>query len=265
MLSRDVEIIDIDPEQYERVARLIPGMPRRQGLFLFYTGNRLLRAVHSRLGPLDGVAFHGPERLDALAREHGADYVVCVERGALNRIAADAQAAVRFEDPLSPQGLAFYNALRNELGAGLNIFPDPLQKPPRVPARLKQLSRAFFAHDLLALFVVFDDNGVWASLIMEIRNREIVFLSTTDHLEPLELEGLGQEAMAQHILNRLRERRGRADLALFCDGAAFRHIIRHPAPAAALLRLDRLGWVRLNPCPPGFRALLGPASKLEIS
>lgn len=265
MLSRDVEILDIDPEQYERIVRLFPAARQRQGLFLFYSGNRLMRAVHTQRGPIENVKFHGPERLKDQAREHGVDYVVCVERDALSRIAADAQAAVRFEDPLSLQGMACYNALRNELDAGLSIYPDLLRGLPRASARLAGAARRMLAEDLLALLVVFDDNArVWASLILEIRNGEIVLITTTDHLEPLEIGGLTQEAAAQRILQRLQERRGHAGLGIFCDRVAFRHIIRHPAPAAALLRLARLGWVNIHPCPAKFHALLRQASKFGM-
>ena len=263
MLAQNVEIIDIAPAQYERMSGLIPPAPaQRQGLFVFTAGNALFHAVHTARGPLEGLRFRGPAHLPELARETGADYVVCLDRGALRRLTNEAQTQIRLDDPLTLQGLACYNALRGEMGAGLHIYPDPFRLVPKIPGRFMRLAQKLMVRDLLAMAVVFDDDGsVWGSLILELRDGEVAFISTTDFLEPVSLKGNATDA--DQLIRRLEERRGRPGLALFCDTRAFRHILHHPRPLWALQQCVRRGWVRLKPCPLRLRLLLRRAASLR--
>lgn len=252
MLSSNVEIIDIAPDQYERVMKLLnpPRGVRGAGLILFYSGSRLLHAVHTRKGPGVPVQFFGPQRLNELAAQHDADWVVCLERNAIKRLAAATQSGIDFADPFTAQGQTLLRALGAELGAGIHAWPDPApalnQIKSGIPAIISKLTCKKF---VLAAFVFDDYEGLWASLILEFRDNEIVFISTSDLLEPLDLSGKSMEQRVALLLGRCAERRGPAHLGLFCDRHAFMHIVCHPSPARALAQCVRNGWVTLGPCP----------------
>lgn len=259
MLSKDVEIVDIDPNQYARAVRfLAPDQGvRGPGLILFYSGSRLFHAVHTRKGTDVSVAFHGPHHLDSLAAQQGVEWVVCLERNAIKRLAAAAQAGVKFADPFSEQGRAVLRALGAELGAGIHVWPDPGPVLARIQSGIPRLLQRLIPRDMRIFAGVFDDDGgIWASVILEIRNCEVVFISTSDMIEPLGLAGKTQAERTAIILQRLAEQRGPAQLGLFCDQSTFMHVARHPRPAAALARFVRLGWVALGPCPWRMRVAL---------
>jgi len=257
MLARDVEILDIDPEQYERIAGLFDtGGAQKSGLILFYSDNRLLHAVHTKKGPLDGVTFNGPERLRELAERYEADFVLCLEKNALRRMAADAQAKLLFDDPMSLQLLTLHAAFDREFGAGIHIYPDPFAGLPKIPQPALKLIRRFVLVDSLIMRVVFDEGGsVWTSAIAEIKNSEISFLTTTDYLEPLELAGMSFEEAAAKINSSLERKRGRATIAVFLEKDALAHIIKHPKPVSTAFRLARRGWIMMRPFPSRLRLL----------
>jgi len=259
MLSKNVEIVDIDPNQYARVARLLSPEQgvRGPGLILFYSGSRLFHAVHTRKGTDVSVAFHGPLHLHSLAAQEGVEWVVCLERNAVKRLAAAAQSGVKFADPFSEQGRAVLRALGGELGAGIHVWPDPGPMLARMQAGMPPVLRRLIPMDIRIVVGVFDDEGgLWASLILELKNGEAVFISTSDMLEPLGLAGKSEAERAAIMLTRLAEQRGPAQMGLFCDRRTFMHLARHPRPAAALARFVRLGWVALGPCPWRIRLAL---------
>lgn len=266
MLAKNVEIIDIEPGQHERLFSLFtPGRAagKKHGLVLFYSDNRLFHAVHTKYGPvMDVLKFRGPAHLRELAEERKVDFIVCMERNVLRRIAADAQSAVLFDDPLSAQGLAVYDALKRELGGGLHIYPDPLARLPRIPPSAARIGRKLFLGNTLVIAAVFDEAGdVWTSMIIEFRNAEISLITTTDFLEPMDdLKGLSVEEAARKLVHRLEQKRGRPAVGLFCDREAFAHIVNHPKPVTALLHLAKLGWIRIHPFPARLRMLVRFAS-----
>jgi hypothetical protein len=266
MLAKNVEIIDIDPDQHERFFGMLPqGGPKKHGLIVFYSENRVFHAVHTKKGPIDGVAFRGPEHLAELAEIFGADYVICLEKNAIRRVAADAQCAVLFDDPLSAQAAAVYSALKREIGSGIHIYPDPFRRIPAAPPAIMRLARRFLLRNSLGMIVVFDDSlNVWISLILELQRGEISLISTTDFLEPLDCGDMGFDERAALMVRRLEQKRGRPTIGIFCDRAVFEHIKNHPRPVLTLLRMARLGWIRFNPFPSSLRILLRAATMLGL-
>ena len=266
MLAKNVQIIDIDPDQHERFFATLPrGGPKKHGLIVFYSENRVFHAVHTKTGPVEGVAFRGPEHLAELAECYSADYVICLEKNALKRVTADAQCAVLFDDPLSAQAAAAYAALKREIGSGIHIYPDPFRRIPAAPPAAMRLARRFLLKKSLAIFVVFDDSmDVRMSLILELQRGEISLISTTDFLEPLDCSGMGFDERAALMVRRLEQKRGRPTVGIFCDRAVFEHIKNHPRPVFALLKMARLGWIRFNPFPSRLRMLLKAATMLGL-
>ena len=175
----------------------------------------------------------------------------------MRRVAAGVQAAVALADPLGVQGYAALQAVRRELGSGVHVWPDPAPVLERISAPVPPLIKRFLPANLRVFAAVFDDDGgLWASLVLEVRKREITLISTSDMLEPLDLAGKTRDEQAALMLERFAERRGPADVGLFCDRQVLMHLARAPRPVHALARLARLGWVRLDPCPARFRLAL---------
>jgi hypothetical protein len=258
--------VDIDPDQYERAFETLRGKPRRRKstLIIFYQENRVIHAVHSKKGPVEVADFRGPRNLKPLAKEFGVDRVVCLERGALHRFTAGAQAHVKMERPLTEQILACREPFDREWGSGIHAYPDPLAAIPKLPDFALKLLRALLPRKVMAALVVFERDKVWTSLIVEAVNAEVTLITTTDTLQPLKLDGTDINKNSVKILNALANSRGRATVGIFMDRAGFEHIAAHTKPVSALAKLVQLRWAVIRPFPNRLRLLLALAPLLKI-
>ena len=266
MLAKDVKIIDIDPDQYERAIDFFRKKPHavKKTLIIFYQENRVIHAVHSVKGPVEVNSFRGPQNLKPLAQEFDVDRVVCLERGALHRFTAGAQTRIRTDRPLMEQILAAREPFDREWGAGIHVYPDPLATIPHIPDFALKAASALLPKHVMTILTVFDHDEIWTSLIAEIKEREITLLTTTDTLQPLTLEGLDQTHKAGRLLDALAQRHGRATVGIFMDRACFEHLAAHPKPFSALARLVHLKWISIRPFPNRLRMLLAIAQFLRF-
>jgi len=266
VISKDIKIIDIDPDQYERAVDFFRKKPRaeKKTLIIFYQENRVIHAVHSKKGPVELKNFRGPQNLKPLAQEHAVDNVVCLERGALHRFTAGAQSRIRADQPLMEQILAAREPFDREWNAGIHVYPDPFAAIPRLPDFALKAARALLPKRIMAVLAVFDRDDVWTSLIVEIKDGEATLLTTTDTLQPLSLDGLDQQRKANRLLDALAHLHGRATVGVFMDRACFEHIAAHPKPLAAFARLVRLKWVFVRPFPNRLRFILAIAPLLKF-
>jgi len=265
LLSKDIRVIDIDPDQLERVVETFRKTPRPQKktLIIFYQGNKVIHAVHSRKGPVAISGFRGPQNLKHFQHEFGVDRVVCLERGALHRFTAAAQTRIRTDQTLLEQIIAGKEPLEREWGSGISVYPDPFASIPRLPDSAFNVLRLLLPRKVTAIFSVFDRNDIFASAIVEMKNGEITFVSTTDRLQPLVLDG-NMHRKADLLVSALVKSHGRPTLGIFMDKAGFEHIVAHPRPLYALARLVKLKWVLIRPFPNRLRLLLALAPFLKI-
>ncbi|MEW5947173.1 MAG: hypothetical protein AB1742_13330, partial [bacterium] len=169
MLAPDVRIVDIDPEHVERAFSLIsPRMPSKPSvLVVFYEGNRVVHAVHSRRGPVAGVHFPGVSRLEQVADAQGADVVVCLEKNALPGFVTDVQSKVAWDEPYLFQALTVLECLRSELGRNIHFYSRSPIKMPAVSRRAASFFVRLLPARTLLMLVVFnaEEEEVWSSLV----------------------------------------------------------------------------------------------------
>ncbi len=266
MLHRDIKIIDIDPDQYEHAVETLRKRPRppKKTLIVFYQENRVIHAVHSKKGPVEIADFRGPKNLKQLAQEFDVDNVVCLERGALHRFTAGAQARIKMERPMGEQILACREPFEREWGSGIHAYPDPIAALPKLPDFALSILKSMLPKKVTAALAVFDRNAVWTSLIVEAMDAQITLITTTDTLQNLKLEGndIGRNASA--VLNAMSHSRLRTTVGVFMDRAGFEHIAAHPRPLSALARMVKLKWAVIHPFPARLRFLLAIAPMLKI-
>ena len=110
MLSKNVKIVDIDPRQYENLVSAVMHGRRRASagpaLIVFYRENEVVHAVHTGHGPLPDFNYRGPGGLGRMAEEYSVKRVVCLETGALRRLANDAQLRLDYSSTLWEIGRA---------------------------------------------------------------------------------------------------------------------------------------------------------------
>lgn len=259
MLAADVKIIDIDPAHVEYFyTTLMPAAAEKSStLYIFYEGNRLIHAVHTRRGPLPELRFSGAHKLDEIARRESADSVVCIEKSALQRLSTVVGNRVRWDDPLLFQILEIVDSVREESGAGIHFWPSPAGAPPKITRRGVRFVTRFLPRRALIMFVVFDEEGdVRASAIVGGAGGEIDLVTTTEGLGVTGLAGLPLNERARRLNAAAARVFRRPTVSLFMDDDVFRHLANHRKPAAALLGLHARGWVKIEPFPLKLRALL---------
>ncbi len=225
-------------------------------LIVFYHENRAVHVVHSKKGPLESIRFSGPGKLDSLARDYGVDRIICLETGALRRVAADAQARIRYDQPLWGQLLAARAALGREWGSGIHLYPDPTTALPDIPELALKLFRRLLPPSFFLVVAAFTGDTVWTSLMVKVEGGEVTTITTTDSLGPLDIKDLNIEEKSTKISRVITARWGAATAGFYMERTAFQQIIAHPRPVSALARLVHRKWVVVTPFPLRMRVLL---------
>jgi hypothetical protein len=266
VLAKNIKFIDIDPDHIERALDTIRKRPpaEKTTLFVFYSENRVIHAVHSKKGPVRISEFRGPGSIKTLAKEFGVDRVVCLQHGAVRRALAGAQTKIKIDQTMLEQILAGRESFDREWGNGIHVYPDPLANVPRVPDFARRALRIFLPKQLLVMLVVFERDEVWTSLVLGVTDGEVSLVSTTDMLQPISLEGLDIPRKANRLTAALRRRHGRPTACIFMDRASFEHLAAHPKPVSALAELVGKKWALIHPFPSRLHILLALAPLLKI-
>jgi hypothetical protein len=143
MLNASVEFVDIDPEHWLNLVRLVrgellpasPGRERRErrkrtSLQLVWEGEDVLKALHSEKGLL---ADYRPATLtdpEALAQKEGVDQVIIYERGAGRRFMHRVQSRLTLVMNYVEELLVVLEELGAVMGHGFHSHPRP--KIPRL-------------------------------------------------------------------------------------------------------------------------------------
>ncbi|HOX27916.1 MAG TPA: hypothetical protein PLQ76_02045 [bacterium] len=258
MLSKDVKIIDIDPDQYERaVCYFLPEKEvKEKSLIIFYSENKVLHAVHSEKGPVAISGFRGPGSLKDMASSYSVDRVICLEKYALRRLAAGCQSKISMEDTLSAQITACREPFSREWKSGIHIYPDPAPRLPKVSENFARLLRFILPKNFLSMIVVFDGREIWTSLITNIKEGEITLISTTDSLQPFSFPDDAINAKSNILNGRIKSTHGQPDFCIYLDKEVFYHLTSHPKPFVELARFIRKKWVHVDPFPRKIRFLM---------
>ncbi|MEW6200380.1 MAG: hypothetical protein AB1546_00265 [bacterium] len=267
MLAENLRAIDINPDHIERLmSDLFPDPPAKpEGIIIFYEGNQLLHAVHSRRGPMKKINFLGPQSTEEIARTEKAEFVICIEKNTLPKIATNFQSHIHWDDPYLFQLIPIIRAVRGEIGSNIHIYPDITRKIPRIPDKLLKLLPRILPRRAIFSIVIFDADGtVWTSLIIGTTGAEISLITTTEALEPLAADPIPFSRKIIRINRAIAKILQPPTASIFMDREIFRHLCAHPRPISELLKLHSKGWLRIQPFPIRLRILLMLMSFLKI-
>ena len=208
MIKADYRAIDLGGDQWVKAIDLIitmfggrhltglgedPGpaaAPREKSsvLLVLREGDRCLKAIHTgRIytgkGVLRGFRLAPGETAQSLARREGVERAVIIERAALRGIMEEARAGVRMEDDFGRQALAIYRAVRSAIRhGGLSSYPAVWLPPLSWPAARAILSLLFPGRWGFC-FYAFDEDRVYASMILGFQDHDLELITTHDTFE----------------------------------------------------------------------------------
>lgn len=187
MISRDIQVIDIHPEGWMNLFRLFSKerkdntKKRLPTLTIYHENGTVLKVLHSELGVLRDLPIRPFEPLETIAREQNLGMVRVIDASSIRNISSRIQRRLNMKDDFIKQLLTAYDVIRSVIGKGIKIYPAP--KLPRVSYKFLQWLMDFFIKDdSCFVFYIFDENGVYTSIIMGKTDGDISLFTTHDTL-----------------------------------------------------------------------------------
>jgi hypothetical protein len=279
MFNERVELVDIDPNHWVNLTRLVSGellrkapsgprRPKPASLSLLMENGRVLKAGHSQRGPLHDYA---PDLTDlaALAEREEVEKVSVIERGTPRRIMHQVQSSLSLDMNFLEQVLTIYAAIRSEMGHGIRLHPRP-KMPELKPGAVSTILKAMLAARELLVIVVYSDDGklrdtsglpIVTSGILRINDKaELDLITTTDSLVSAGLSFSDWREGVKRV-NELSERVWKSKvflgvhIPLSALPALVRSFMKNEGPKA-LSAMNKSGELILDPFPLRVRALL---------
>jgi len=225
MISRDIAVVDVQPEHWTNLIRGPVEKPTVEGngwLVLVHHDNRVIHAV---LGgkPLQQLSGQPVDDLVSLRHRFQAARVVCIEKDFLRRTHTRFDSSLSYDMDYVEQLLVMLAAFRKERGSGLRVDP-PTPPGPVPPFGLLQFifDRLWPDNTSIVLYVVDEEHeSLWTSLILRKRRGDLDLLTTDLHLGDSGLAPADWRADRFRMLSELSVRVAPAYLACFCTRDAW--------------------------------------------
>jgi hypothetical protein len=226
MLAQRCQIEDLDVDQWKRLSDLGLADRKQRRLFLVHEGGKLVQAVDTQKGPQDVPAgdANDPQALaERLLAEHKADGVQQV--WVMDLASYQAELA-RVHKGLDPKA-GMIDQLAKEYAArwaapGCAVAPKNGFIHFGLPVeRLQRFAQKMLPASCSYVLGVFDGDALWASLIAQFENGQIVGLSTTAALDPDDVKDIVGRDQHPFLLAVVANRYRRPAFGWFCQREDF--------------------------------------------
>jgi hypothetical protein len=253
-IDEGLEFVDVDATQWTNLLTILPFFEADRGvLSVLYQGTEILGAIHSLQG--DRADLKGPlttpaAKAQQLREREEVDAVVMLEQTLPNYLLAKVQAMFKPDADI----LAFVERAREaaeeELGRRLHVVPREFWTY-NVLTLLHNLQRLLeeLPENLLAVLVVFREEEVWTSLIVQMLQGRVQRVATIKALGQLEPPVTDWHRDYTRILELMKRKGQQPSVGCFTDAETFRFLLRSTAPVDFLRQARRKGQVILDPLP----------------
>jgi hypothetical protein len=226
MLSQRCLIEDLDVDQWKRLVDLGLAERRQRRLFLVHEGGKLTQAVDTLQGPqaLPGGDASDPQALaDSLYTEKkgdGVQQVWVMDLASYQSELARIHAGLDPKAGMLEQVAKEYFARQSAPGCavapknGFIHFGLPIERLQRFAQKMLPASCSY-------VLGVFDGDQLWASLIAQFENGQIVGLSTTAALDPDDVKDIVGRDQHPFLLATVAHRYRRPAFGWFCQREDF--------------------------------------------
>jgi hypothetical protein len=253
-INGELELLDVDATQWTNLLSILPFFEAERGvLSLVYQGTEILGAVHSRQGDrndLKGPLTTPGAKAQQLRDREEVDAVVMLEQTLPSYLLAKVQAMFKPDTDILAYVEKVREAAEEELGRRLHVWPREFWTY-NVLTLLHNVQRLLegLPEDLLILLVVFREEEVWTSLIVQMTQGRIQRVTTTKALGPLEAPITDWHRDYTRILEQMKRKGQQPAIGFFTDDETLRFLLRSTTPLDFLRQARRKGQVVLDPLP----------------
>lgn len=253
-LDDNFEFLNVNPTHWLNLLSAFPQFTTDRGiLYLVYQENDIIHAVHSQQGARPDLT--GPFSTPAIAakqvqQREEVDAVIMMEYRLPAYLLAKMQAIFTPEMDILGYLELGKQSFEEERGRRLYVWPPEFwtQGILNLVHQMRILLNNF-PDDFLCLLVIFEENQIWASLIVQLIGGQIRRFTTLPRLETTGIEITDWRSDYRKIVDFVETQIGRPSLAFFSDDEAFRFLLRSQAPLEFIRQARRSDQVIIDPIP----------------
>ncbi len=253
-LDEKYEFFSVNPTQWFNLLSTIPQLISTRGiLYLLYHNTEIIHAFHSLQGSRPDLTgpFSSPTiAIHQLQQREDVDAVIMLEQGLASYLIAKMQAAFSPETDIFQYLELADKSIREELGRRFHVWPKEFWEKSLLSLlnRICQLLDEL-PPDFVCVLTVFEENLVWASLIVNRSQGQIKHITTTKHLEPLNFEIKEWQTDYSKLLKTVAQKLGQPTLGFFTDDETLRFLLRSETPIKFIQQALRTGQIIIDPFP----------------
>ncbi|MFX1509529.1 MAG: hypothetical protein ACFFBR_04390 [Promethearchaeota archaeon] len=226
-------------------------------LFLLYQNSEIIHAFHSTQGLRPDLTgpFSTPSIIgQQMQQRKGIDAVFMVEQGLVVYLLARMQAAFAPEMDIFQYLEIAHSSLEKEFNRRFHVFPREFWEKglfslfQRIRMALDQLPTNF-----VSVITIFEENTIWASLILQVTDGRIQRITTTKALEPLGFTFKDWQTDYGKLLEVVARKFGSPTLGFFTDDETLRFLMRSETPLEFIRQARRTNQIILDPLPNRIR------------
>ncbi|MHA2406335.1 MAG: hypothetical protein ACXACH_06250 [Candidatus Hermodarchaeia archaeon] len=261
-LNENYEFVSFDTSHWFNLFSILPQFTGDRGiLFLLYQGSEILQAYHSLQGSrpdLTGPFSSPPVVIQQMQQREDVDAVFMVEQGLVVYLIAKMQAAFTPEIDIIQYLELAQTSLEEEFERRFHVWPKEFWNKglfnlfKRTRALLDELPS-----DYICILAVFEENTIWASLIIQGVDGQVRRITTTKALEPLGITISDWQTDYSKLLEVVAQKMGTPTLGVFTDDETLRFLMRSEAPLKFIQQARRTKQIIVEPIPSRIRNRLG--------
>ncbi len=260
-LNEDYEFFNVELSHWFNLLSALPQFASDRGiLFLLYEEAEIIHAFHSIQGSRPDLTgpFSTPSIvIQQLQQREDVDAVFMIEQGLVVYLIAKMQAAFKPEIDIL-QYLEFaQTGMEEEFGRRFYVWPKGFWEKG-IFSLFHRARRLFdeLPSDYIFVLTIFEENTIWASLIVQGVEGQIRRITTTKSIEPLDVAISEWQTDYPKLLEVVAQRFGSPTFGFFTDDETLRFLMRSETPLDFIRQARRTNQIIVDPIPSRIRSRL---------
>lgn len=257
-LNENYQFSDMNASHWSNLLSTLPQFTSKRGiLFLLYHEAEIIHAFHSLQGSRPDLTgpFSTPSIVvQQMQKREDVDAVFMIEQGLVVYLIAKMQAAFTPEMDIFQYLEIAQTSMEEEFGRRFYVWPKEFWNKGLV-SLFHRVHRVLdeLPHDFICVITVFEENTIWASLIIQAAGGQINRITTTKLLEPLGITFTDWQTEYPKLLEIVKNKFGSPTLGFFTDDETLRFLLRSETPLNFIRQARRTKQIILDPIPGRLR------------